>query len=82
MSFMRNDEQQRHGFPPRQANETSSDRCFWGGDEAGFQYLTGCGHNFYFDSGDVCEDGFDYCPYCGKTIITKFPKESNLQEDN
>lgn len=48
-----------------------NDLCAWNDQieklEGGYQ--TSCGHVFYFDSGDVGENGFDWCPYCGNQII-------------
>ena len=46
----------------------TEDTCLWKCDPEEQPYETACGHRFYFDSGDVGENGFDWCPYCGKPI--------------
>ena len=45
--------------------------CTWKklGDGDWDIWETDCGHSFYFDDGgSPKEDGFVYCPYCGKRI--------------
>jgi DNA-directed RNA polymerase subunit RPC12/RpoP len=32
-------------------------------------YDTKCGHSFTFNDGSVEENGYKYCPNCGKKII-------------
>jgi len=44
--------------------------CLWRWDGDGF-YRTLCGKTFFFDSGNVGENDFKYCPYCGKKIQVK-----------
>lgn len=31
-------------------------------------YETECGHSFFFADGDITDNEFEYCPYCGRTI--------------
>lgn len=52
------------------AEESENDRCKWYyrySDEENI-FDTDCGEGFYFESGGVGEDGFKYCPYCGRLI--------------
>ncbi len=48
--------------------------CEWTWDSDGF-YNTKCGQGFFFDTGNVKENSFCYCPYCGKEIEVKDDKE-------
>ena len=52
------------------AKEAEEDCCQWehtySEDEGIFD--TDCGHCFIFESGEVSENSFRYCPYCGKRI--------------
>jgi len=41
--------------------------CKWKLDEEGI-YSTDCGHEFFFDSGTLEENGAKFCQYCGSTI--------------
>lgn len=36
-------------------------------------YETSCSHSFFFDSGDVKENNFKFCPFCGKEIEAEEP---------
>ena len=41
--------------------------CAWGKDEDGI-YQTDCGECFVFNDDGPKENGFKFCPYCGKTL--------------
>ena len=41
--------------------------CKWTWNGDGF-YQTSCGNSFFFESGNIKENNFKYCPYCGKEI--------------
>lgn len=41
--------------------------CQWGDDEEGI-WNTGCGELFQFDADGPRENGFKFCPYCGKEL--------------
>lgn len=47
-----------------------SDTCEWEYEQDGF-HQTGCGRGFTFEEGDVIENGFRFCPYCGKEIVVE-----------
>lgn len=48
--------------------------CNWTHDDDSGVYETACGEEFeFYDAGPV-ENGFRFCPYCGKTLIDH-PKE-------
>ena len=50
-------------------NEQIQQCCTWTEHSPGSSsYTSKCGHDFYFDSGDVGENGFGFCPYCSKPI--------------
>lgn len=41
--------------------------CLWIWDDDGF-YSTECGQTFWFNTGDIKENKFKFCPYCGGKI--------------
>lgn len=43
--------------------------CQWSAEEEGV-YSTACDNAFFFDTGDIGENGFKFCPYCGRPIAT------------
>jgi len=46
--------------------------CEWSGRslwEESAVWETQCGNTFYFGDGAPCEDGIDFCCYCGKKIV-------------
>ena len=45
--------------------------CKWTHDDlCGDRYYDSeCGENFVFNSGNTKDNGFKYCPYCGKEIV-------------
>lgn len=47
---------------------TEDDTCEWKYYENDFVWETSCKHAFQFEAGDVAENEFAYCPYCGKKI--------------
>jgi hypothetical protein len=47
---------------------SDSAACTWTEEPGEGGYVTACTHHFYFDSGDVFENGFQFCPYCSKPI--------------
>lgn len=59
--------------------------CFWNRqeDDDGKYFDTGCGGEFCFELEDLSarDNGFFYCPYCGKIIKEKLPvKDSGGRE--
>jgi len=42
--------------------------CIWEEDADGI-WMTGCSKSFVFDTEDVRENGFVFCPYCGKSLL-------------
>ncbi|PKY09811.1 hypothetical protein B1757_13060 [Acidithiobacillus marinus] len=47
--------------------DNAEEYCSWQYDEDGF-YATGCGRGFTLNEGDLQENEFQFCPYCGKKI--------------
>jgi hypothetical protein len=46
------------------------DSCFWDlNDEDSNIWLSGCMNDFIFNEGSPSDNGFKFCPYCGKLII-------------
>lgn len=43
--------------------------CRWAQDE-NVCYHTDCNHAFQFDDGTAYENGFKYCPFCGRILIS------------
>jgi hypothetical protein len=42
--------------------------CIWKYDEYDNTHETSCGEMYYFPDGDVKENHYKYCPFCGKKI--------------
>jgi DNA-directed RNA polymerase subunit RPC12/RpoP len=48
-----------------------SNECTWiNNDDDPCYYETSCGEAFNFFTGEVKENGFKFCPYCGSKIDT------------
>jgi len=43
--------------------------CNWNYSETDDSWETGCSNKFQLNSDSPFENGFSYCPYCGKEII-------------
>ena len=43
--------------------------CRWRFDKEINTYFTNCGGMYIFYSGDLQENDFSFCPYCGKEIV-------------
>ena len=44
--------------------------CAWVYDDTHDKHDTACGHAFQFSNdGGIIENGFIYCPWCGKRIV-------------
>jgi hypothetical protein len=52
----------------RLESQPSVTPCLWTYDEAHYKYDTECGNSFYFESDGIDENGFKFCPYCGKPL--------------
>jgi rRNA maturation endonuclease Nob1 len=50
--------------------------CVWAEDENGI-WGTGCGHTFETFTDSPSENGFKFCPYCGKQV-----KEQSKETDD
>ena len=48
-------------------NEVEAAQCHWQQDDEG-AYDTGCDERFEFYCDGPIENGFRFCPYCGKPI--------------
>ena len=44
--------------------------CVWKHDEPYEYHSTSCGREFSFIDGNVKENGYKFCPNCGKNIQT------------
>jgi hypothetical protein len=55
-----------YGYWIKSAPEQNGQACEWKDD--GECYLTGCGPAHYFAAGNVNENRYKFCPYCGKPI--------------
>jgi rRNA maturation endonuclease Nob1 len=47
--------------------------CIWKEDEEYGMYETGCGNAFQTIEGDIEENNFKFCPYCGGSIRQEHP---------
>lgn len=52
--------------------------CYWVEDDEGI-YQTSCQETFYFETGTVLENGFNYCPYCGCELQEGHPSEDKVK---
>jgi hypothetical protein len=50
-----------------QSKPPQSDKCKWHIDGESF-FVTECGHAFEFNEAGPVENGFRFCPYCGKQV--------------
>jgi len=51
-------------------------KCIWTEQYQGEYWETACGQAFFFDTGEVKENGFIFCPYCGQEIEPVYQKEA------
>jgi hypothetical protein len=47
------------------------DKCEWTFDEIEECWNTSCGEGFWLETGTPKENGFEYCPYCGRELVEK-----------
>lgn len=61
-----------------EAQGRKAETCQWAIDDVGGEslYETQCGHAFEFNDEGCDENGFRWCPYCGKPIV-----ETRTSED-
>ncbi len=52
--------------------------CTWEYDEHYDYWETGCGNNHVFAAGGVKENGYKYCPYCGKEINAEYHNPADV----
>jgi len=45
-----------------------ADKCLWDGDDYDNMWTSGCGKYFILNEGPPTENGFKFCPFCGKGI--------------
>lgn len=54
--------------------ESKMDVCFWEEVDDGECYESFCNKKeFQFNDGNPQDNGFEFCPYCGKKLIVKKP---------
>jgi len=54
--------------------ESKMDVCFWEEVDDGDCYESSCNKKgFQFNDGNPQDNGFEFCPYCGKKLIVKKP---------
>jgi predicted RNA-binding Zn-ribbon protein involved in translation (DUF1610 family) len=51
--------------------------CNWQNQEE--YYDTSCGKGFFFDTGNLKENEFKFCPYCGEAIIEINDSDGNSE---
>ena len=47
--------------------DTTRSTCLWVPDKDGI-WTSECNHKFFFDTDGPHENGFKFCPYCGKPL--------------
>lgn len=45
--------------------------CGWNYDELDAAWITDCGNLFVFVDGFPSDNGFDFCPYCGRKLADR-----------
>ena len=55
-------------FRIRKYVRESDKQCHWQEDDDGVQE-TECGNAFILNDGGVSDNGFKFCPYCGRAIV-------------
>ena len=48
---------------------SEQDGCSWAYDDSPCNYDTSCGHSFEFLDDGITENGFKFCPWCGRSIV-------------
>lgn len=64
-------------------SEFPSSDCSWDCDsreDSGY-YQSDCGHTFSFTDEGVEENGFKFCPFCGKPIEAVYHDESQITSE-
>jgi len=49
--------------------ENQNQQCVWVFDPAEDHYLTGCANTFLLIDSTTKDNGFEFCPFCGKRLI-------------
>ena len=61
---------EHHDLEPRATPARFLDsRCTWKEDSDGIFHTT-CGNAHEFTSGGIAHNGYEFCPYCGRAIIS------------
>lgn len=55
-------------------------KCLWKFDDLDGIYESACGKNFFFETGTAEENGFKFCPFCGKQLETNNADETKPEE--
>lgn len=55
-------------------------KCLWKFDDLDGIYESACGKNFFFETGTAEENGFRFCPFCGKELETDHANETKPEE--
>lgn len=58
-----------------EARRMSEEDCEWQEEDGGGPWESWCGHLFEFNSDGPKENGFRFCPYCGKRLVAVFYKD-------
>jgi len=71
-------------FADPTGNSNRVEACVWAQEDAwdmADTYNTQCGQCFTFIDGGPCEDGINFCCYCGKEIERHDVPEEDCEED-
>ncbi len=56
-------------------NDKTHEKCKWLYEPCDESYMTTCGESQYFIEGDIEDNHYKFCPYCGKEIRDEFKEE-------
>ena len=51
------------------------ENCEWILEENLYEttWMSGCSNAFWFDEGSALDNGFAYCPFCGRALTQRVP---------
>lgn len=54
-------------------------KCEWVYNDTDAYYATGCGNAHTFIDGEICDNSYKHCPYCGGAIVAREETRAHSQ---